>query len=314
MEFKKYIHVVRLGQSEVEGLLNGTCYIFPKIDGTNSSVFYNTETNTICAGSRNRKITPEKDNAGFAAWVINSEDEEAFKLRELVKNNNNYIVYGEWLGPNKFVGHIKDYDKSALSKLWIFDIFNTDTTTYLPYEELKRTLEEAGIGQYMIPLLAKIDNPTEDELADIAQNNKFLLKDDVEHAGEGIVIHNYEFHDEYGHYQVGKLVLNEYKQRKKEQKQRIEMKPGQMENEIINYYLTDSEFDKNIEKVLLKLGLDKFDTTKKNCVGMFLSMCYRDTILSEIVDIVKRFKDPTIDFRVLRREVETRAKKYIGLE
>lgn len=39
MEFRKYQHVERFGTSEVEGIDLGTCYIYPKIDGTNASVW-----------------------------------------------------------------------------------------------------------------------------------------------------------------------------------------------------------------------------------------------------------------------------------
>lgn len=36
MEFKEYQHIQKLGTSEVDGILNGKCYISYKIDGTNS--------------------------------------------------------------------------------------------------------------------------------------------------------------------------------------------------------------------------------------------------------------------------------------
>lgn len=39
MEFKKYQHVERFGTDETEGINIGKCYVFPKIDGTNSSVW-----------------------------------------------------------------------------------------------------------------------------------------------------------------------------------------------------------------------------------------------------------------------------------
>lgn len=39
MEFKKYQHVEKLSTSEVEGILNGTVYLFYKIDGTNGCIF-----------------------------------------------------------------------------------------------------------------------------------------------------------------------------------------------------------------------------------------------------------------------------------
>lgn len=39
MKFRRYQHVERFGNDEVEDINIGTCYIFPKIDGTNSSVY-----------------------------------------------------------------------------------------------------------------------------------------------------------------------------------------------------------------------------------------------------------------------------------
>ena len=39
MEFKKYQHVERYGTREVEGIEFGMCHIFPKIDGTNGSMW-----------------------------------------------------------------------------------------------------------------------------------------------------------------------------------------------------------------------------------------------------------------------------------
>ena len=39
MEFKKYMHIERLGTDEVEDIEFGECYIFYKLDGTNGSVW-----------------------------------------------------------------------------------------------------------------------------------------------------------------------------------------------------------------------------------------------------------------------------------
>jgi hypothetical protein len=60
-----------------------------KIDGTNAQVIVG-EDGTVRAGSRNRLITPEADNYGFAAWVKLHEDE----LRLLGPGRH----YGEWWG------------------------------------------------------------------------------------------------------------------------------------------------------------------------------------------------------------------------
>ena len=39
--FSKYQHVERLGTTETNGIEMGMCYIFPKIDGTNSQLWFN---------------------------------------------------------------------------------------------------------------------------------------------------------------------------------------------------------------------------------------------------------------------------------
>ena len=68
--FPKYQHIERFGTSEVEGIEYGECYIFPKIDGTNSSLWIGND-GTLKAGSRKRELSIEKDNAGFLNWAKN---------------------------------------------------------------------------------------------------------------------------------------------------------------------------------------------------------------------------------------------------
>lgn len=51
MIYRSYQHVERLGATETNGILDGTCYIFPKIDGTNATVWLGDD-NTLRAGSR----------------------------------------------------------------------------------------------------------------------------------------------------------------------------------------------------------------------------------------------------------------------
>ena len=58
MYFRKYQHIERFGTMEVEGIELGLCYIFPKIDGTNSSVWLG-EDGQIHAGSRKRELSLE---------------------------------------------------------------------------------------------------------------------------------------------------------------------------------------------------------------------------------------------------------------
>ena len=71
MTFKKYQHVERWGNTEVQDIEFGTCHVFPKIDGTNSSVWWDNSFGQfpLHCGSRNRTLLPGADNAGFLAFV-----------------------------------------------------------------------------------------------------------------------------------------------------------------------------------------------------------------------------------------------------
>lgn len=63
--------------------------ITEKIDGTNAQVAID-DHGTVRAGSRNRWITPEADNFGFARWVEGNKDE----LLKLGTGRH----FGEWWG------------------------------------------------------------------------------------------------------------------------------------------------------------------------------------------------------------------------
>jgi hypothetical protein len=66
-----------------------------KLDGTNAAVQVHGD-GTIVAQSRNQIITPDKDNAGFAAWV--ECEKEYFLNLAKVPNGNNITIFGEWCG------------------------------------------------------------------------------------------------------------------------------------------------------------------------------------------------------------------------
>ena len=81
-DFQEFTKIYRLRRPVI---------ITEKIDGTNASVWVpEDDTEPLCAGSRNRWITPEADNMGFARWVKANEAE----LRKLGPG----LHYGEWMG------------------------------------------------------------------------------------------------------------------------------------------------------------------------------------------------------------------------
>src|SRR5262245_19038779 len=71
------------------GRLKRGCVITEKVDGTNAQIAFSDD-GTMHVGSRNRWITPEDDNFGFARWCA----EHAEELKQLGPGRH----FGEWYG------------------------------------------------------------------------------------------------------------------------------------------------------------------------------------------------------------------------
>jgi len=86
MKFKKYQKIRRIGDDRTKGILNGRVSVFPKIDGTNASVWM--DDGKLKAGSRNRELTLENDKVKAVLLSIDKycEMESQIELlRELIK-------------------------------------------------------------------------------------------------------------------------------------------------------------------------------------------------------------------------------------
>jgi hypothetical protein len=81
MEFEPFPKIARIARDMI---------VTEKIDGTNAQVVV-LDDGQVLAGSRNRYITPEDDNFGFARWVAEHEAE----LRDGLGVGRHY---GEWWG------------------------------------------------------------------------------------------------------------------------------------------------------------------------------------------------------------------------
>lgn len=130
MEFRKYQHIERFGTMEVENIELGMCYIFPKIDGTNSSVWLGDD-GLVHAGSRKRELSFENDNAGF----MNAITQDHRIVRYLLKHPS-HRLFGEWLVPHS----LKTYRDDAWRKFYIFDVcVDADNETGLEYIRMRCT-------------------------------------------------------------------------------------------------------------------------------------------------------------------------------
>lgn len=304
MEFKEYIHLERLGTTEVEGILDGECWVFPKIDGTNASVWF--DGSKIRCGSRKRDLTPKglydvaSDNAGFRDWVLSKNQE---KLRAMIEYFPNNRFYGEWLVPHS----LKTYRDDAWRDFYVFDVQHNETGQFVEYEEYKTWLEDFGINY--IPPIAKIKNPNEDDIYRLLdRSGEFLVKDGMG-KGEGVVVKNYSFVNQYGRTTWAKLVTNEFKEKHSKEMGPPEIHSGLMvEEKIVQDFLTE-EF---IKKEKAKIETTHGGWSSSN-IGELLGRVWYEFIREETTNFLKVNKNPKINFKLLNTLVIKKTKEVINI-
>ena len=280
------MHIERHGTEEVEGIDVGVTYIFPKIDGTNSSIWRHD--GTLWAGSRNRLLSLESDNAGFYNWVLQNEA----MFMQYFSQHMKYRLYGEWLVPHT----LKSYREDAWRKFWVFDVYDDELNQHIPYDIYAENLAEFGID--CIPPSNIIKNPTQEQLLNIVNSNTFLIQDGAG-AGEGIVIKNYDYQNKFGRQTWSKIVRNEFKEANKktfglkEQDGRI-----QIESQIAEKYVTEALVNKTRAKIVND-GI----TDRKSLIPRLLQTVFHDLVQEEIWTILKEYKNPIIDFKRLNNFV-----------
>lgn len=286
MSFKKYQHIERFGTDEVEGIDIGVCYVFPKLDGTNSSIWF--RDGTLYAGSRNRVLSLDNDNAGFYNWVIQNEH----RFNGYFWENPTHRLYGEWLVPHT----LKTYRDEAWRRLWIFDVYDDELGQHIPYDIYNEKLIKHSLD-FIIPS-HKIKNPHIDQLVKIVEGNTYLIKDGSG-PGEGIVIKNYEYRNKYSRQTWAKLVRNEFKEENKKAFGVPEQEGiAAIESVIAEKYVNPVFVAKTRAKIE-----NEGVTERGKLIPRLLQTCYHDLINEEIWNIMKDYKNPVIDFAKLNRFV-----------
>ena len=298
-QFRRYDHIERLDHDEVAGLLLGDCYVFPKIDGTNASAWLDKDGN-VCGGSRNRHLTLEADNAGFLAWLL-SDDEKAVAVREALMNEPSLVLYGEWLVPHT----VQNYRHEAWRRFYVFDAFDTEAGCYLPFDAYKELIP----GVDVIEPLCIIRDPSTAQLETKVATNTYLMQDGAG-PGEGIVVKNYAWRNQYGRQPWGKIVRNEFKE-----KNRTAFGTPVMHGEftveqaIVEKYCTPEFVGKTRAKVVLAVANEKgIDISEPNAVRtvesthrgkvipQFLGRLWHDFVTENIWSFLQDHKACAIDF------------------
>lgn len=290
MSFIKYQHLERFGNTEVEGIEVGTVYVFPKIDGTNGSVWQHND--MMCCGSRNRELTLDNDNAGFFNAMVKDN-----AVARYIREHPQHILYGEWLVPHT----LKTYNDDAWRRFYVFDVFDRNKERLLSYDEYSAAAIAAGLN--VIPPIAIIKNGSEDHFTQCLAKANYLVKDG-EGQGEGVVLKNYDYQNKYGRQTWAKIVGNEFKA-----KHHLEMGAPVVgceivEEKIVAKYVTQALVDKVHAKIV-----NEMDGWSSKYIARLLHTVYYDLVTEETWNFVKEFKSPKIDFKVLSHYTTARVKE-----
>lgn len=145
IEFEPFEKMARLSRETI---------ITEKIDGTNATVYVDTN-GGVFAGSRNKWITPNDDNYGFAAWVAANKQE----LRELGPG----IHRGEWWGQGIQRGYGLKEKRLSLFNVQRWALHGTEPKTYPTMDpRVTRTQDVLPPCCGLVPVLERCSFDTKD--------------------------------------------------------------------------------------------------------------------------------------------------------
>lgn len=290
-EFLKYPHLERLGNLEVEGIEHGLCHVFPKLDGTNASMWVD-EMGNFQYGSRTRTLSIEHDNAGFMQAMHLTPTGDNY--RALLNNRPHWRLYGEWLVPHT----LKNYRDDAWRKFYIFDVYDNITGQFMKYEDYKPTLD--SFGCLYIPCFQTVRNGDFVKFTESAKKIKYLLKD-PEGFGEGVVIKRYDYENKHGRTCWAKVVLSEFKEQHVSTMGPDGVGGEVFEEKLVNDLVTQHLVDKEYSKIAL-------DGWSSKCIPRLLETVYRCVIVEELYDYLKK-NNGTVNFKTLKHFVNSKVKE-----
>ena len=296
MNYKSYQHIEKLGREECEGVLSGIVTIQPKIDGTNSVVFLGDD-GLVHAGSRKRELSLKDDNAGFYNTIEKDENIKSYLLK-----HPTHLVYGEWLVPHS----IKSYDQDAWRKFYIFDVYDAAEERYLSYDEYVPLLAEFQLTY--IPEIARLENPTIEEVASYINETHYLMPEGC--APEGVIAKNYNYKNKWGHVVWGKIISEEFFNKKQHLRIQNHEAKNDFELKVALEYITDAVVRKEYAKILNEYP----DAHRGELIGRVLNAVYDSFIEEDLITVVRKNKGCTINFASMKRASDKRVKDVLRNE
>ena len=170
---KRYVDIQRLKDKYAMAFKEGEHIVCQeKLDGSNGQILFDAETGTLKAFSRRNELNQNNTLQGFYDFV---QALDASIVSAALTSR--YILFGEWV-----VKHTIRYPEDKMKQFYVFDVYDTETEQYMPWDFTKQIAE--FIGLKTVPLF--YDGP----FISWEHIYSFVGKTEMggEPTGEGIVI------------------------------------------------------------------------------------------------------------------------------
>lgn len=280
---KKYKDIERLKDKYAPAFKAGEhITITEKIDGANASIVVN-EDGTLTACSRRNELNQNNTLQGFYDFV---QTLDASIVSAALTSR--YILFGEWL-----VKHTIRYPEDKMKQFYVFDVYDTETEQYMPWDFTKQIAE--FIGLKTVPLF--YDGP----FISWEHIYSFVGKTEMggEPTGEGVVIKSQDRLDNKfsGTPEYVKIVAKEFSEVHQSKPQK-EIDPEklaakQAAEDLAATIVTQRRITKGLEKfiedALIPVDWDEHDmsTIARNLPRAIYNDCLKEE--SETVSQIENF-------------------------
>lgn len=279
---KKYMDIERLKEKYYSVFTVGEhIVVTEKVDGSNAQIYFDGD--SICACSRRLDLSEKNTLNGFYEFSQSlSKDEVSAVL------DTHYHIFGEWLVP-----HSVKYPTEKYRNFYVFDVWNTETEEYVPWEETKKMAEALNLKT--VPVL--YDGPfiSWEHLMSLVGNTEM----GAEPNGEGIVVKSQDRLDNKSSHTPAyiKIVHEKFSEIHDHKKEISPEKLAQLEAErekvasIVTARRIEKLIQKMIEDNILPADWDEKDlkTISKNLPKMCFEDCRKEEpeIFNEIPNFGK---------------------------
>ena len=288
MEQKKYHKIIRYGHKSTQDVLNKGDYIIiqEKIDGANAS--FAVINGELKCWSRNRELNESNTLEGFYEWV--QQNVQVQKLLEGV------VYFGEWTAQHKvsYEGYMKQF--------FLYDIYNLHLEEYVSFSMVRD--EAKRLGLQLIPVFFEGEFESFEQLMSYVGRTDLGGKLKGKPTGEGIVVKNVNYRDEFGKQVFVKLVIDGFREIQRQKQTKDPKKAFSEAESKVRECVTLPRVEKQVFKLIDNGLLDR----EYGIEDMGFLLKHTSPMVAE--DILK---EEMQDFNVTIKDIQTYMVKVLPL-